>query len=108
MANCSKTIASCRGQFPVALEWAYFDTASTGLIPDFVYDGTIKSLDIDLTGLVQGYTTPTVNVSYLNGNSEFISADEIVDAGTYYATITGVNDANYKVTNLAEWEDYSF
>lgn len=76
--------------------------------PDFVYDGTIKSLDIDLKGLVQGYTTPTVNVSYLNGNSEFISADEIVDAGTYYATITGVNDANYKVTNLAEWEDYSF
>lgn len=45
MANCSKTIASCRGQFPVALEWAYFDTASTGLIPDFVYDGVRRYID---------------------------------------------------------------
>lgn len=45
MENCSKTIASCRSQFPAASEWAYFDTASTGLIPDFVYDGVRRYID---------------------------------------------------------------
>lgn len=45
MSNCSKTIAACRAHFHVLKEWAYFETASTGLIPDYVYDGVHRYMD---------------------------------------------------------------
>ena len=39
MINFSKSIEAFREHVPVTREWAYLITASTGLVPDFVYDG---------------------------------------------------------------------
>lgn len=45
MDKYSKTINEFRNHFPVTDEWAYFETASTGLVPDFVYEGTRRYID---------------------------------------------------------------
>lgn len=41
----SETIEEFRSHFPVTAEWAYFETGSTGLIPDFVYEGMRRYAD---------------------------------------------------------------
>ncbi len=45
MIDFSKSIEDFRKQVPVTKKWAYFETASTGLIPTFVYDGVRRYLD---------------------------------------------------------------
>lgn len=45
MINFSDSIEGFRAHVPVAREWAYLITASTGLVPDFVYDGVRRYLD---------------------------------------------------------------
>lgn len=37
--NCFKQIEEFRSHVPAVKEWAYFESAGTGLIPDFVYEG---------------------------------------------------------------------
>ena len=34
-----------RAHFPVVQEWAYFESAGTGLVPDFVYEGERRYID---------------------------------------------------------------
>ena len=48
MINFSDSIEGFRAHVPVAREWAYLITASTGLVPDFVYDG----VELALFGLI--------------------------------------------------------
>lgn len=45
MINFSKTIQEFREHIPVTKEMAYLETASTGLVPDFVYDGVRRYMD---------------------------------------------------------------
>lgn len=45
MIAFSRTIEEFRKHVPVTEEWAYFESAGTGLIPDFVYDGVRRYLD---------------------------------------------------------------
>lgn len=45
MINFSRTIEEIRGHVPVTSNRAYFDTASTGLVPDYVYDGVRRYID---------------------------------------------------------------
>ena len=45
MVNFCKTIEEMRSRSPVTKEWAYLEIASTGLIPDFVYDGVRRYMD---------------------------------------------------------------
>ncbi|MBQ6582714.1 MAG: aminotransferase class V-fold PLP-dependent enzyme [Mogibacterium sp.] len=45
MIGYSTSIPDFRQHIPVSAEWAYFETPSTGLVPDFVYQGTWKYID---------------------------------------------------------------
>lgn len=45
MIDFSKSIEDFRRQVPVTEKWAYFETASTGLVPTVVYDGVRRYLD---------------------------------------------------------------
>ncbi len=45
MIDFSKSIEDFRKQVPVTKKWAYFETASTGLVPTVVYDGVRRYLD---------------------------------------------------------------
>jgi cysteine desulfurase / selenocysteine lyase len=45
MIDFSKSITDFRKQFPVTEKCAYFETASTGLVPTIVYDGVRRYLD---------------------------------------------------------------
>ena len=45
MKNINNISEEFRTHFPVTKEWAYFETASTGLIPDFVYNGVRRYID---------------------------------------------------------------
>ena len=45
MVDFVKSIPELRARVPVTQQWAYFETASTGLVPDFVYDGVRRYLD---------------------------------------------------------------
>ncbi len=45
MVDFCKSVEALRARVPVTEKWAYFETASTGLVPDFVYDGVRRYLD---------------------------------------------------------------
>lgn len=45
MIDFCKTVEDFHSHVPVTERWAYFETASTGLIPDFVYDGVRRYMD---------------------------------------------------------------
>lgn len=45
MINFCKSIEAFRARVPITEQWAYFETASTGLVPDLVYDGVRRYLD---------------------------------------------------------------
>lgn len=45
MIDFSKSVEDFRKQVPVTDKWAYFETASTGLVPNVVYDGVRRYLD---------------------------------------------------------------
>lgn len=45
MTDFSRDIDGFRAKVPVTKEWAYLITASTGLVPDFVYEGARRYMD---------------------------------------------------------------
>ena len=45
MIDFSKTITDFRSHVPGIRDWAYFETGSTGLVPDFVYEGVRRYMD---------------------------------------------------------------
>lgn len=67
MYNFAKTIPEFRQHVPGTQKWAYFETASTGLIPDFVYEGLRRYADARY---------------YLGGDSRWEYADGSVDTLT--------------------------
>ncbi len=45
MIDFSKTITDFRSHVPGIRDWAYFETGSTGFVPDFVYEGVRRYMD---------------------------------------------------------------
>lgn len=45
MSNLDGTLEDLRRRVPATGKWAYFETASTGLVPDYVYDGVRRYMD---------------------------------------------------------------
>ena len=79
--------------------------------PEFVYDGEAQSLEFVLGGTVTGDDPqPSVTARYYNGASTEIDVTQVVNAGNYFVTVTGVNDSNYYVNadNLDTYTDWPF
>ena len=79
--------------------------------PDFVYDGEAQSLEFVLGGTVTGDDPqPSVTAKYYNGASTEIDVTQVVNAGNYFVTVTGVNDSNYYVNaeDLKEYTNWPF
>lgn len=65
--------------------------------PPFVYDNQTKSLEFVLNTIADGDDTPSVIATYFDKNQSQIDASQVIGAGDYYVTVTGVNDPNYYV-----------
>ena len=65
--------------------------------PQFVYDNQTKSLEFVLNTIADGDDTPSVIATYFDKNQSQIDASQVIGAGDYYVTVTGVNDSNYYV-----------
>ena len=79
--------------------------------PQFVYDGEAQSLEFNLGKTVAGDDPqPSVTAKYYNGESTEIDVTQVVNAGNYFVTVTGVNDSNYYINadNLATYTDWPF
>lgn len=79
--------------------------------PQFVYDGEAQSLDFVLGNTVTGDDPqPSVTATYYNGASTEIDVTQVVNAGNYFVTVTGVDDPNYYVNadNLATYTNWPF
>lgn len=79
--------------------------------PEFVYDGEAQSLEFKLGGTVAGDDPqPSVTAKYYNGAMTEIDVTQVVNAGDYFVTVTGVNDSNYYVNadDLDEYTDWPF
>ena len=79
--------------------------------PEFVYNGEAQSLEFVLGGTVTGDDPqPSVTAKYYNGASTEIDVTQVVNAGNYFVTVTGVNDSNYYVNadNLDTYTDWPF
>lgn len=76
--------------------------------PQFVYDNQTKSLEFVLNTIADGDDTPSVIATYFDENQSQIDASQVIGAGDYYVTVTGVNDNNYTITNLEEYQNYAF
>ena len=79
--------------------------------PEFVYDGEAQSLEFKLGGTVAGDDPqPSVTAKYYNSAMTEIDVTQVVNAGDYFVTVTGVNDSNYYVNagDLAEYTDWPF
>ena len=63
----------------------------------FVYDNQTKSLEFVLNTIADGDDTPSVIATYFDKNQSQIDASQVIGAGDYYVTVTGVNDSNYYV-----------
>ena len=75
--------------------------------PEFVYDGKAQSLEFVLGGTVPGDDPqPSVTATYYNGASTEIDVTQVVNAGNYFVTVTGVNDSNYYV-NAEDLDEYT-
>lgn len=75
--------------------------------PEFVYDGKAQSLEFVLGGTVPGDDPqPSVTATYYNGASTEIDVTQVVNAGDYFVTVTGVNDSNYYV-NAEDLDEYT-
>ena len=77
----------------------------------FVYDGEVQSLEFNLGKTVAGDDPqPSVTAKYYNGASTEIDATQVVNAGNYFVTVTGVNDSNYYVNaeDLDEYKNWPF
>ena len=79
--------------------------------PQFVYDGEAQSLEFKLGDTVAGDDPqPSVTAKYYNGAMTEIDATQVVNAGDYFVTVTGVNDSNYYINaeDLTEHTDWPF
>lgn len=79
--------------------------------PQFVYDGEAQSLDFVLGGTVaDDDPQPSVTAKYYNSAMTEIDVTQVVNAGNYFVTVTGVNDSNYYINadNLATYTDWPF
>lgn len=65
--------------------------------PQFDYDNQTKSLEFVLNTIADGDDTPSVIATYFDKNQSQIDASQVIGAGDYYVTVTGVNDSNYYV-----------
>lgn len=65
--------------------------------PQFDYDNQTKSLEFVLNTIADGDDTPSVIATYFDKNQSQIDASQVIGAGDYYVTVTGVNDPNYYV-----------
>ena len=74
----------------------------------FVYDNQTKSLEFVLNTIADGDDTPSVIATYFDENQSQIDASQVIGAGDYYVTVTGVNDNNYTISNLEEYQNYAF
>ena len=79
--------------------------------PQFVYDGETQSLEFVLGKTVAGDDPqPSVTANYFNGEGTGIDAIQVVNAGDYFVTVTGVNDSNYFINaeDLAQYTNWKF
>ena len=79
--------------------------------PQFVYDGEAQSLEFKLGNTVTGDDPqPSVTAKYYNGAMTEIDVTQVVNAGDYFVTVTGVNDSNYYVNadDLTEHKNWPF
>lgn len=65
--------------------------------PQFVYNREAQSLEFVLNTIADGDDTPSVIATYFDKNQSQIDASQVIGAGDYYVTVTGVNDPNYYV-----------
>ena len=65
--------------------------------PQFVYNREAQSLEFVLNTIADGDDTPSVIATYFDKNQSQIDATQVIGAGDYYVTVTGVNDSNYYV-----------
>ena len=79
--------------------------------PQFVYDGEMQSLEFVLGKTVAGDDPqPSVTANYCNSEGTGIDAIQVVNAGDYFVTVTGVNDSNYFINaeDLAQYTNWKF
>lgn len=75
----------------------------------FVYDGQVQNLTFQLANTVEGdEPQPTVTAQYFNSLGVEIDVTQVVNAGDYSVSLTGVDDKNYTITNLEEYQNYAF
>ena len=77
--------------------------------PGFVYNGQVQNPTFKLANTVDGdEPQPTVTAQYFNSLGVEIDATQVVNAGDYSVSLTGVDDKNYTITNLEEYQNYEF
>lgn len=75
----------------------------------FVYEGKVQNLTFELANTVDGdEPQPTVTAQYFNSLGVEIDVTQVVNAGDYTVSLTGVDDKNYTITNLEEYQNYPF
>lgn len=77
--------------------------------PGFVYNGQVQNPTFKLANTVDGdEPQPTVTAQYFNSLGVEIDFTQVVNAGDYSVSLTGVDDKNYTITNLEEYQNYKF
>lgn len=77
--------------------------------PGFVYNGQVQNPTFQLANTVEGdEPQPTVTAQYFNSLGVEIDFTQVVNAGDYSVSLTGVDDKNYTITNLEEYQNYAF
>lgn len=75
----------------------------------FVYEGKVQNLTFELANTVDGdEPQPTVTAQYFNSLGVEIDVTQVVNAGDYTVKLTGVDDKNYTITNLEEYQNHPF
>ena len=78
-------------------------------LPGFVYNGQVQNPTFKLANTVVGdEPQPTVTAQYFNSLGVEIDFTQVVNAGDYSVSLTGVDDKNYTITNLEEYQNYKF
>lgn len=77
--------------------------------PEFVYEGKVQNPTFELANTVDGdEPQPTVTAQYFNSLGVEIDFTQVVNAGDYSVSLTGVDDKNYTITNLDDYQNYAF
>lgn len=77
--------------------------------PGFVYNGQVQNPTFKLANTVDGdEPQPTVTAQYFNSLGVEIDFTQVVNAGDYSVSLTGVDDKNYTITNLDDYQNYEF